>query len=155
MTKAAEPQSLEALLSWYRFEVEGRIPTRIHNRETSEGGAKEWHARFKAYLLAHPKATDEDGYVRDPLAFWLWTLSSGGPKNRRRGEFLYRLAVMDFDWLEAVHARRSFSKWAADMAEDYTVASLRILWDKMQREPVIRSRERAKSDAQKDAEAAT
>ena len=46
------------------------------------------------------------------------------------------------------------SKWREDMAEDYTVASLRVLWRRMQSEPEIRVRApKVKSEAQLDAEA--
>ena len=152
---SSEPTSLHSLIAWYREAVDDTIPTRLHNRDIDDGGNPQWHGQFRAYLTAHPCVTDKEGYVRDKLAFWLWTMSRGGPKNKRRAEFLHRLAVLDFDWLEAVHARRSMSKWAGDMAEDYTVASLRILWRKMQSEPEIRVRPPVdKSDAQKDAEAA-
>ena len=156
MSKAPkEPQTLSPLIAWYQGVVSDAIPVRVHNRLTDAGGAPEWHGEFRAFLTAHPKAIDKEGYVRDPLAFWLWTMHRGGPKNKRRALFLFRLAHLDFDWLEAVHARKSMSKWREDMAEDYTVASLRVLWRRMQSEPEIRVRPpKDKSDAQKDAEAA-
>lgn len=155
-----EPKNLAGLLHWYRDMVGDRIPARLHDRDTDGGGNPQWHSAFRAYLTAHPRATDREGYVRDPLSFWLWTLSRSGGKNKRRAEFLYRLAVLDFDWLEAVHARRSMSKWADDMAEDYALASLRKLWRMCQTEPQPHVREprtvvdQGKSEAQHHAEGA-
>ena len=150
-----EPKRLDDLIVFYRDVVGDSIPGRLHNRDTDDGGNPQWHGAFRAYLTAHPRTTDREGYVRDPLAFWLWTLQRGGPKNRRRALFLYRLARLDFDWLEAVHARRSMSQWREDMAEDYAEASLRVLWRKMQEEPVLYVKPPIdKSDAQRDAEAA-
>ncbi len=150
-----EPQSLSALLHWFRGVVGDRIPIRIHNRDTDDGGYLQWHGAFRAYLTAHPMATDREGFIRDPLAFWLWQMSRKGAKAKRRGEFLFRLASLDFDWLEAVHGRRQMSAWSADMAEDYAHASLRILWRMYQSEPVKFERKRIeKSEAQVSAEEA-
>ncbi len=153
MTK--EPRSLAALLSWYRHEVESAVPQRLHKQDLDAGGAPEYSGGFVAYLRDNARATDEEGNIRDPLAYYLGALRSQGGKDGRRAVFLYRLARLDFDWREAVHARRSMSKWADDMAESYALASLRIFWRLMQTVPQPHVREpREKSEAQRDAEAA-
>ncbi len=150
-----EPQSLAALLHWYRGVVGDRIiPIRIHNRDTDDGGYLQWHGAFRAYLTAHPMATDREGFIRDPLAFHLWQMAGKGAKGNRRAEFLYRLACLDFDWLAAVHARPKMSGLAVDMCEAYAHASLRILWRMCQSEPVKFERKTEKSEAQLDAEEA-
>ena len=40
----------------------------------AEDGDPEWHAAFRAYLMAHPAAVDREGHVRSPFRFWLMTL---------------------------------------------------------------------------------
>jgi len=126
---------LAALVRWFLAESADDIPARTHNRETDAGGVPEWHAAFRAWLTAPPDAVDKEGYVRSPLRFWLWKMRGNGGKDSRRAEFLFRLAVLGGDWQEAVHARRSMSKWKGDMAEAYALASLRIFWRLMQQEP--------------------
>ena len=149
-----EPLGLDALLAWYRYEVEGGIPRTLHKSDLDAGGAPEYSGAFFRYLKANARATNDDGDITDPIAFWLGAWQNKKGRDARRAKFLYRLARLDFDWREAVHARRSMSKWADDMAEAYTLASLRIFWNMMQVVPAPRVRVREKSEAQHAAEAA-
>ena len=116
-----EPRRINALIAWYRREVDDSIPGRIHSRDIDGGGAPEWHGRFRAWLTAHPAAEDRDGNLIDPLRFWLWRMG-------RRGAFLYTLACVDFDWHVAA---RHWHVFDDDAAHDYTRESLRRLWRMM------------------------
>ena len=155
-----EPRNLSALIRWYSEAVGDAIPTRLHSRQMSEGGTPEWHAAFRAWLLAHPAATAREGYIRSPLRYWLWVLHRNGGRDKRRAEFLWRLAYADGDDMDAVHGRLSMSEWGQDMAEAYAIASLRILWRMMQSEPVKFERgpstvvDQGKSESQHRAEEA-
>ena len=148
-----EPTHLAALVSWYMDAARDRIPARLHSRDTAEDGDPEWHVAFRAYLLAHPSATDREGYVRDPLAHWLWVMKSEGRENRVKAEFLYHLACLQGDWLAAARAITPLTEDGEVMAKAFAVAALQRLWRRMQTEPRTVVRE-PKSEAQHSAEEA-
>lgn len=147
-----EPSHLAALVAWYLDAARERIPVRIHSRDTADDGSPDWHAQFRAYLMAHPSATDREGYVRDPLAHWLWVMKSEGRENRVMAEFLYRLGCLQGDWLAAARAITPLTDDGEVMAKAFAVAALQRLWRRMQTEP--RKFIHPKSDAQHAAEEA-
>ena len=112
------PQSLAALLVWYRGEVSDAIPQRIHSRDFANDGSHQWHGAFRAWLTAHPAAENSEGELLSPLRFWLWRL--GG----NRARYLYMLGYLSGDWVAAGNL-----KGIADMdvAHDYTRECLRRL----------------------------
>ena len=130
---AGEPRHLAALVRWFREAASDDIPARIHCRDIDDGGAPQWHAAFRAWLTADPRATDREGHVRSPFRFWLWTMRKSGWSGRVRADFLHRLAIYDGDWLNAV---RSMPPEDLEvMLRDFVVESLRQHWRNMQSEP--------------------
>jgi hypothetical protein len=152
-----EPANLSSLLRWYRDEVDGDIPARIHSRQLDAGGAPAWHAAFVRWLTAHPCAEDKEGYLLSPLRYWLSRYS------RRRSRYCFVLASCAFDWHFACRVQGVYDQ---DAAHDYTRETLLRLWRLMYHvapdasgrlhvslnEP--RREIRGKSESQLDAEAA-
>jgi hypothetical protein len=155
-----EPANLSSPLRWYRDEVDGDIPARIHSRQLDAGGAPAWHAAFVRWLTAHPCAEDKEGYLLSPLRFWLWRMSRF---SKLRARYCFILASCNFDWTMAARVQGVFD---SDAAHDYTRETLHRLWRLMYHvapgadgHPAIflnepRRELRGKSEAQLDAEAA-
>ena len=146
-----EPTHLAALVRWFMDAAHDDIPQRIHNRDTADDGDPQWHAAFRAYLLAHPAATDREGHVRSPFRFWLWVMDGEGRSGRIRAHFLYHLARCDGDWIAAARTITPLTEDGEVVARDFAVRSLQQFWRMMQSEP-RRTVAPPKSDAQHAAE---
>jgi hypothetical protein len=123
------------LVRWFREASSDDLPVRTHSRDTDAGGVPDWHASFRAWLTAHPTAVDREGHVRSPFRFHLWVMSRGGWSGRVRAQFLYRLAVLDGDWLAAVRVAQMLTEDGEVMARDFATETLRQFWRRMQSEP--------------------
>jgi len=149
-----EPKHLAALVHWFMGAAADDIPARLHSRDTAEDGDPEWHAAFRAYLMAHPGAVDREGHVRSPLRFWLWIMTNEGRENRVMADYLYRLARLDGDWLAAARTITPLTDDGEVMARSFALAALQRFWRRMQTEPRRHIREPQKSEAQHSAEEA-
>ena len=148
-----EPTHLAALVRWFMDEAAADLPVRLHSRDTAEDGDPEWHASFRAYLMAHPAAVDREGDVRSPFRFWLWVMSREGRENRVMAEWLYDLARSEGDWLASTRRITPLTEDGEIIAKSFAVAALQRFWRRMQCEP--RRMERPpKSEAQHAAEEA-
>ena len=130
-----EPRSLPSLLRWYRGVVEDDTPTRLHNRDTADDGAPQWHASLRAYLMASPRAVDDDGFVRSPYRFWLAVMRSESRQNRVAADFLFQLARRDGDWRSAVSTITPLTRDGEEIARCYAVVTLSAFWRRMATEP--------------------
>ena len=130
-----QPSHLPALVRWFMLAAQDDIPVRIHSRETAENGNPEWHARFRAWLMAHPRTFDRDGDVISPFRFWLFVMKSESRQGRVAAEFLYRLACLDGDWLEACRTITPLTEDGEVMARAFAVTSLQVFWRRMQSTP--------------------
>jgi hypothetical protein len=140
-----EPKSLGQYVAWYRREVADLpVPIRLHSRDTDSGGTPDWSGGLRAWLSGNPCSVDREGYVISWLRCRLGELYRHGGKDKRRSEFLWRLAYNDGDWLTAVRSSSradrqgeyTRSHWPETECARYAEASLRILWRLMQSEPV-------------------
>jgi len=148
-----QPTHLAALVRWFMDEAESAVPVRLHSRDTADDGDPEWHASFRRYILGHPGITDDDGDILSPFRWYLWVLERGGLSGRIRAEFLYRLAMLEGDWLTAARTFTPLTEEGEVLVRPFAVETLQMFWRMMQTTPrknVQPSRE--KSDAQLDAE---
>jgi hypothetical protein len=145
-----QPTHLAALVRWFMDAAQDDSPQRIHSRDTADDGDPEWHPSFRAYLMAHPAATDREGHVRSPFRFWLWIMRGQGRRGRVGAEFLYDLARLEGDWLAAARRITPLTEDGEIMARSFAVDILQQFWRYMNTEP--RRHVREKSDAQHAAE---
>lgn len=54
----------ERLLNHFRAEFGREVPQRIHNRDTADDGAPQWHPEFARWLTA--RDSDVNSYITDP-----------------------------------------------------------------------------------------
>jgi len=132
---SGEPTHLAALVRWFMDAAADDIPIRLHSRDTADDGDPEWHPRFRAYLMAHPAAVDREGHVRSPFRFWLWVMRGESRQGRVGADFLYRLAVLEGDWLSAARTITPLSRDGEIIARAFAVATLQAFWRRMQTEP--------------------
>lgn len=147
-----EPKHLAGLIRWFMDEAEHDTPGRLHSREIADDGDFEWHASFRAYLMAHPGATDREGEVRSPFRFWLWVMQGEGLENRVMAEFLYRLARCDGDYIDAVRVVQPLTEDGEVIARSFALVALQRFWRRMQTTPRRAVRPKEKSEAQHAAE---
>lgn len=57
-------QQSERLLNQFRAEFDREVPQRIHNRDTADDGAPQWHPEFTRWLTA--KESDTQSYIQNP-----------------------------------------------------------------------------------------
>lgn len=122
-----EPKSLSSLISWFRHEWQAEMGTgKIHSRDTDEGGAPDWHARFKALIEA-------ENLRSFPVRYHLAGMARASRRGTRRAEFIFRLACTDYDVLATVRATSpaGFDEHGEDWALDYAEMCLRRLWRKV------------------------
>ena len=115
--------------------MEDDTPTRLHNRDTADDGAPQWHASLRSYLTAHPRSVDREGHVRSPYRWWLYTLRNEGRRGRVSAEFLFQLARHDGDWRSAVSTITPLTEDGEVVARVFAEQSLRRFWRMMQTEP--------------------
>jgi hypothetical protein len=119
-----EPANLSRLVSWFRHEWHAEMGSgRIHVRDTDEGGAPDWHQRFKDLI-------NETDLHRFPMRYHLDRMSRSSTRGSRRAVFLFRLACSDFDVLSTVRATSpaGYDEHGEEWALDYAEASLRRLY---------------------------
>ena len=147
-----QPTHLAALVRWFMDEAESAVPVRLHSRDTADDGDPDWHAAFRAYLMAHPAAVDREGHVRSPFRFWLWVMRGQGRRGRIGAQFLYDLARLEGDWLAAARRISPLTEDGELMARSFATDILLEFWRRMQTEPRRHVREPQRSEAQITAE---
>lgn len=136
---AREPRSLPDLLAWYRAAWAQEMPTRIHERGVEPESvlrSPKLAGAFRAYMDAHPLATDYDPRhdIDERGAVRLRPVHAALSRMRRRwplsARYLFAIAWTGAEWQDVALA------WGMlpEVGHRFTVDALRHLWSLWERD---------------------
>lgn len=130
---AREPRSLPEYITWFRSAWAEEMPTRIHERGVepdSALGSPRLAGAFRAYMDAHPMATDFDPRhdIDERGAQRIRPIHAALAQMRRRwplsAHYLFAIAWTGAEWQDVALAWRMLP----EVGHRFTLDALRHLW---------------------------